>query len=137
MVNSYFEWPIVTIFAINTPLHLIPCRPRRFIRSSLADVQAQHIGIQVQLILAVLQDLGNALCVLKLPQVDIRSRFLDGVTDQLGRAGLTLGADDGGLLLLAGLVDDEGGALCFLLGNLFGFYGGCEFGGEGEVLEVC
>jgi hypothetical protein len=45
-----------------------------------------------------------------------------------------LGADYRGLFFLAGFVDDEGGALGFLLGYLFGFYGGCEFGGEGEVL---
>jgi len=38
------------------------------------------------------------------------------------------------LFLLAGFVDDEGGALGFLLGDLFGFDGGGEFGGEGEVL---
>jgi hypothetical protein len=36
---------------------------------------------------------------------------------------------------LAGLVDDEGGTLGFLLGDLFGFNGGGEFGGEGEMLE--
>jgi hypothetical protein len=35
---------------------------------------------------------------------------------------------------LAGLVDDESGALGFLLGYLLGFDGGGEFGGEGEVL---
>jgi hypothetical protein len=40
------------------------------------------------------------------------------------------------LLLLAGLVDDEGGALGFLLGDLLGFHGGGEFGGEGEVLGL-
>jgi len=38
------------------------------------------------------------------------------------------------LFLLTGLVDDEGGALGFLLGDLLGFDGGGEFGGEGEVL---
>jgi hypothetical protein len=40
------------------------------------------------------------------------------------------------LLLLSGLVDDEGGALGFLLGDLLGFDGGRKFGGEGEVLEI-
>ncbi len=38
------------------------------------------------------------------------------------------------MFLLAGFVDDEGGALGFLLGDLLGFDGGGEFGGEGEVL---
>jgi hypothetical protein len=35
------------------------------------------------------------------------------------------------LLLLAGFVDDEGGALGLLLGDLLGFYCGSELGGEG------
>jgi hypothetical protein len=82
-----------------------------------------------------LQDLGNVLRVLKLPQIDVRPRLLDGVTNELGRTGLTLSADDGGLLLLAGLVDNEGGSLSLLLGNLLGFDGGGEFGREGEVLS--
>jgi hypothetical protein len=38
------------------------------------------------------------------------------------------------LLLLARLVDDEGGTLCFLLGDLLGFDSCGELGGEGEVL---
>jgi hypothetical protein len=37
---------------------------------------------------------------------------------------------------LAGFVDDEGGALGFLLRDLLGFDGGGEFWGEGEVLWV-
>jgi len=41
------------------------------------------------------------------------------------------------LLFLAGFVDNEGGALGFLLGDLLGFDGGGKFGGEGEVLEEC
>ena len=46
-----------------------------------------------------------------------------------------MGADYRGLFFLAGFVDDEGGALGFLLGYLFGFDCGSEFGGEGEVLR--
>jgi len=38
------------------------------------------------------------------------------------------------LFLLTGFVDNEGGALGFLLGDLLGFDGGGEFGGEGEML---
>jgi hypothetical protein len=38
------------------------------------------------------------------------------------------------LLLLPGLVDDEGGTLGVLLGNLLGFDCGGELGGEGKVL---
>ena len=40
------------------------------------------------------------------------------------------------MLFLAGFVDDEGRALGFLLGDLLGFDGGGEFGGEGEVLVL-
>lgn len=41
------------------------------------------------------------------------------------------------MLLLARFIDDEGGTLGFLLGDLLGFDGGGEFGGEGEVLGEC
>ena len=90
--------------------------------------------IQVHLVLGVLQNLCNALRVVELPQIDVGPRLLDGVTNELGGSGLTLGADNGGLLLLAGLVDDEGGALGVLLGNLLRLDGGGELGGEGKVL---
>jgi hypothetical protein len=36
---------------------------------------------------------------------------------------------------LAGFIDNECGALSFLLGYLLGFDGSCEFWGEGKVLE--
>ena len=112
-------------------------RPLLLIRLRLRNVETQTIRVQVDFVSRVLQNLRNVPRVLKLPQVNVRPALLDGVTNQLGRAGLTLCADDGGLLLLAGLVDDEGGALGFLLGDLFGFDGGGELGGEGEVLESC
>jgi hypothetical protein len=38
------------------------------------------------------------------------------------------------LLFLSRFVDDEGGALGFLLSDLLGFDGGGELGGEREVL---
>ena len=101
----------------------------------VADVQAEAVGVEVDLVVALLEDLGNGLGVVELTQVDVRSALLDGVTDELGRAGLTLGSDDHGLLLLSGLVDDEGGTLGVLLGNLLGFDCGGEFGGECEVLR--
>jgi hypothetical protein len=37
---------------------------------------------------------------------------------------------------LAGLVDNEGSTLGFLLGDLLGLNGGSELGGEGEVLDL-
>ena len=114
---------------------LSPLTPLVLVRLRLADVETQALGVEVDLVLGVLQDLGNVLGVLELPQVDVGAGLLDGVTDELGGTGLTLGAHDGGLLLLAGLIDDEGGALGFLLSDLLGFDGGGELGGEGEVLR--
>ena len=113
--------------------HLL-LRPLLLVTRRLADVEAQAVRVEVDLVGRLLQDLGNVARVLELSEVDVCARLLDGVADQLGTAGLSLGAHDGGLLLLAGFVDDEGGALGFLLGDLLGFDGGGEFGGEGEVL---
>lgn len=100
------------------------------------DVQAQALGVQVQLVLAaaLLQDLGNVARVLDLPKLDVTLALLDRVSNQLGGAGLTLGTDNESLLLLAGLVDQESRPLGFLLSNLLGFDGGREFGGEGQML---
>jgi hypothetical protein len=44
-------------------------------------------------------------------------------------------SDDHGLLFLACFVDNESGTLGFLLSYLFGFDSGCEFWGEGKVLD--
>jgi hypothetical protein len=60
--------------------------------------------------------------------------LLDGVSDQLCGTGLSLSAHDNGLFLLSRFIDDEGGALGFLLRYLFCFDGRGEFGGEGEML---
>ena len=102
----------------------------------LRNIQPQPISIQIQLILParILQNRRNIPRVFNPPQIDVASALLDGVADEFGGAGFTLGADDCGLFFLAGFVDDEGGALGFLVGYLFGFDGGGEFGGEGEVL---
>lgn len=78
----------------------------------------------------MLQNRRDILCILELSQVNVTSALLDGLTNQLCGTGLTLGADDSGLLFLAGFVDYEGGALGFLLRDLLGFDGGGEFGGE-------
>ena len=98
------------------------------------DVKAKTLGIEVDLVVALLQDGGNVSGVLELTQLNVTAALLDSVTNQLGGTGLTLSADDHGLLLLAGLVDDEGGTLGFLLGDLLGFDCGGELGREGEVL---
>lgn len=73
--------------------------------------------------------------VLDLPQLDVALALLDRLSDELRRAGLTLGTDNKCLLLLASLVNKECGTLGFLLGDLFRFDGGGEFGGEGKVLH--
>ena len=83
----------------------------------------------------MLQNTRDILGILKLPQVNVTSALLDGLTNQLCGTSLTLGTDDGGLLFLTGFVDHEGGALGFLLGDLLGFDGGGEFGGECEMLK--
>jgi hypothetical protein len=122
---------MLIVHSSTTPLCL---RPLLLITLRLGNVKTQTVRVQVDLVARVLQNLGNIPGVLKLSEINVRAALLDGVTNQLGRAGLTLRADDGGLLLLAGLVDDEGGALGFLLGDLLGFNGSGKFGGEGEVL---
>ena len=113
---------------------LLPVRPLLLVRRRLANVQTQAPAVKIDLVIALLQNLGNIPRILKLSQVDITPALLDGVTNQLGGTGLTLCADDGGLLLLAGLVDDECRTLGFLLCDLLGFYCGSKLGGEGEVL---
>jgi hypothetical protein len=98
------------------------------------DVKAKTLGIEVDLVVALLQDGGDVSGVLEFTQLNVTAALLDSVTNQLGGTGFTLGANDHGLLLLAGLVDNEGGTLGFLLGDLLGFDCGGELGREGEVL---
>jgi hypothetical protein len=113
--------------------HLFLLRIRRI----RINIQTQPLSIQIQLVptTGFLQDAGDVARVLDASQFDVALGFLDGFSDEFGGAGLTLGANDGGLFLLAGFVDDECSALGILLGDLFGFDGGGEFGGECEVLN--
>ena len=115
-----------SVIVLPTPL-LIP---------NLADIETKPTSIQIHLVGPRLQNACNRLRVLELSQIHVRSALLDRITDQLGRAGLTLCAHDRGLLLLPRFVDDEGSALRFLLCDLFGFDGGRELGGEGEMLKL-
>lgn len=117
------------------PTSTLRLAPLVLIALRLRNIQTQAIRVQVHLIARVLQNLRNVSCVLELPQINIRAALLDSVTDEFGGAGFTLSANNGGLFLLAGFIDDEGGALGFLLGDLLGFDGGGKFGGEGEVLR--
>jgi hypothetical protein len=102
------------------------------------DVQAQTLGVKVKLVPATsfLQDLRNISGVLDASELHVTLALLDGVTDKLGGASFTLSSDDGGLFLLAGLVDEESGSLGILLGHLFGFDGSGELGGECKVLVI-
>ena len=99
------------------------------------DVETKTLGVEVDLVVALFQDGGDVSGVLELTELNVTAALLDGITNQLGGTGLTLGANNHGLLLLASLVYDEGGALGFLLGDLLGFDCGGELGREGEVLE--
>lgn len=100
------------------------------------DIKTKTLSIEVDLVVALLQDGCDVSGVLELTQLNVTAALLDGITNQLGGAGFTLSADNHGLLLLAGLVDNEGGTLGFLLGDLLGFDCGGEFGREGKVLEI-
>ncbi len=51
-------------------------------------------------------------------QLDVARIALNGSTNELSRLGLTLCLDDGRTLILQRLLDDELGALSFLLGDL-------------------
>lgn len=99
---------------------------------SRVDVETEALGIKVQLVLStrLLEDGGDIPGVLNLSKLDVASALLDRVTNQFCRSGLTLCADDSGLLLLPGLVHHECCSLCFLLGDLLGFNGGGKFGRE-------
>lgn len=103
---------------------------------SLRNIQPQPIGVQIQLVLpsGLLQDRCNIPRVLDPSEIDVAATLLDGVTDEFGGAGFSLGAHDRGLFFLAGFVDDEGGTLSFLLRDLFCLDSGGKFGREGEVL---
>lgn len=125
--RNYTQYNLITRLLLSPLLLVTRC---------LANVEPQPVAVQVDLVGALLQNLGNVARVLEFSQIDICPALLDSVTDEFCRAGFSLCADDGGLLLLAGFVDDEGGALGFLLGDLLGFDGGGEFGGEGEVLGL-
>jgi hypothetical protein len=117
-------------------IFLLPVRPLLLVRCGLADIQTETPAVKVDLVCALLQNLCNVPCVLELPEINVTPALLDGVTNQLGGAGLTLGANDGGLLLLAGFVDNESSTLGLLLCDLLGFDCGGKLGGEGEVLRM-
>ena len=109
--------------------------PLKLVAASLRYVQAQTLGAEVYLVVALLQDASNGSGVLKLSEVDVTAALLDGISNQFCRAGLTLCADDHSLLLLTCFVDNECCSLCILLRDLLCFNSGGELGGECKVLS--
>lgn len=69
-------------------------------------------------------------------KLDESGVLLDGVTDELGSLGLTLGLDHNRLLLLQSTLDNVLGALSVLLGDLLGLNSGRVFLGEGKVSDT-
>lgn len=120
-----------------------PCSrgsPAQIIRlvlvTTVENIETETLGVKHKSVLRarLLELSSNQSSVLDLLELYVGLVLLDGLSNQLSRAGLTLCLDNHGLLLLACLVDNEGGSLGLLLGNLLGLNGGCEFGREGEVL---
>jgi hypothetical protein len=116
----------------NTALLFVPV----VLLGVVADVETKTLSVEVDLVVTLLEDTGNSLGVVELTQINVRPALLDGITDQLCGASLTLSSDHHGLLFLPGLVNDEGGTLGVLLSNLLGFDSGSELGRESKVLYI-
>jgi len=114
-------------------IHLL--LPLQLVAAGLRYVQTKTLRAEVHLVVTLLQDAGDCSRVLEFPEVDVTAALLDGVSDQLCGTGLTLGADNRGLLLLTGLVDYERCSLCVLLCDLLCLDSGGELGGKGKMLS--
>lgn len=91
---------------------------------------------QIRYIRITRQRLRNLLRGLNATNLDESiTGFINRPTNRLCRLSLTLGADDGGLTLLLGLLDDETCALGVLLRNLLLLNGFGEFAPEGHVCD--
>jgi len=115
----------------------LPTPLGRLITRRIPDVQAQARGVEIHLVLAALEDLGDGARVLELAQVDVAAALLDGIADELGGPRLALRPHHRRLLLLPCLVHDERCPLRFLLRYLLRFYRRRELRREGEVLRAC
>mgnify|MGYP006949405572 CR=1 FL=1 len=124
----------MVVSSVIVPLFLILFLLARRIK----DVQAQPLGVEHEPVLGpgLLELGGNQPRILNLLELHVGLALLNGIADELGRARLTLGLDDHGLLLLPRLVDDESRALGLLLGHLLGLDGSRELGREGEMLSM-
>lgn len=95
----------------------------------IATGQIRDIGV-------VRQRLRNLLAGVDPTDLDEAvSRLGDGLADDLRTLGLSLGADDVGLALLLGALDDEAGALGLLLRDLLLLDGARELAAEGQVRD--
>lgn len=95
----------------------------------IATGQIRDIGV-------VRQRLRNLLAGVDPTDLDEAvSRLGDGLADDLRALGLSLGADDVGLALLLGALDDEAGALGLLLRDLLLLDGARELAAEGQVRD--
>ena len=99
----------------------------------LRTIKQQALGIQHQLVPTVAHHARNLPRRLQPPQLQKPFILSDGLTDQFSRFRFTLSSDDDGLLLLDGLVDEVGGFLGRLLGDLLRFDRFGERGREGDV----
>mmetsp|Transcript_82073 Transcript_82073/g.180383 ORF Transcript_82073/g.180383 Transcript_82073/m.180383 type:complete len:225 (+) Transcript_82073:90-764(+) len=79
------------------------------------------------------EERGNLLSHRDLAELDETRVLLDGSTDHLRRGHLSLGVDDGLLLLLLSGEHEVAGSLGLLLRNLLRFDGLLVFGGEAEM----
>ena len=100
---------------------------------TLRTVKQQALRIQHQLIPTIAHHARDLPRGLQPPQLQEPLILSDGFTDQFSRFGFTLSSDDDGLLLLDGLVDEVGGFLGRLLGDLLRFDRFGERGREGDV----
>lgn len=117
---------------ISPPPPLIP-QPQQDIRATPALSPAARKIRHVRITRKRLRDLLRRLNATDLDQAI--ASLIDSPRDGLRRLGLALGADDGGLALLLGLLDDEARALCVLLRNLLLLNGLGEFAPERHMRD--
>lgn len=80
------------------------------------------------------QQLGNVLGGLQSTQLHQRlAAVAEGLRQQRGRLRVTLGANDCRLLHLLGLLHEETGALCLLLGDLLQLDGSGKLSAKGQM----
>ena len=99
------------------------------------EVQQQSIGIEVNLVSTLADNVGNIPGGVDPSELHEARIALDGGTDELGTLRLSPCLGNDGLLLLLRSDDDVLGPLGLLLGDLLGLDGAGVFGREGEVCD--